>query len=58
MEGKAVLLDPETGETEEGAELPEEFASGAAFGSGLLHGFSDGKELLEKAVRRQMDAGK
>ena len=48
MEGKAVLLDPETGETEEGAELPEEFASGAAFGSGLLHGFSDGKELLEE----------
>ncbi|HJB68643.1 MAG TPA: hypothetical protein H9770_07365 [Candidatus Fournierella excrementigallinarum] len=48
MEGKAVLLDPETGETEEGAELPEEFAGGAAFGSGLLHGFSDGKELLEE----------
>ncbi|WP_417026175.1 hypothetical protein [Candidatus Allofournierella excrementavium] len=47
-DGKAVLLDPETGETEEGAELPEEFASGAAFGSGLLHGFSDGKELLEE----------
>ena len=48
MEGKAVLLDPETGETEEGAELLEEFAGGAAFGSGLLHGFSDGKELLEE----------
>ena len=55
MDGKAVLLDPESGETEEGAELPEEFASTGAFGSGLLHGFSDGKELLEEYYQTSGD---
>ena len=48
IKGKAVLLDPATGEMEEGAVLPESFTDVGVLGSGVLRIFSNGEELMEE----------
>ena len=47
-EGKAVLLDPATGETETWADIPRPFTNVGALGSGVLRLSSNGDELVEE----------
>ena len=47
-DGKAVLLDPATGETETGAALPERFTTVGTLGSGVLCMASNADELMEE----------
>ncbi len=48
MKGKAVLLDPATGEMEEGAAMPDTFSDVGVYGSGVLLETNNGGELLKE----------
>ena len=48
IRGKAVLLDPETGETEEGAALPENSVDVGVLGSGVLRISANEEQLVKE----------